>query len=808
MRIAVFRTRRAFIPLGVIYALTAALLELSGLPSDILSLSVADAQRISDSVKNVKVFGPSPLTSLKEDDLLAFSLADDPSSPLSSTSASPVIRVAGANDRVVLGAYWIDFVSGFDQHDRFSQWVQSQEPGQILIRHEFWGEPLNAISLEFKDTAMLKEIVGLFPEIKLVEPVAVYSKPKTMSIFMDNIHAFMSTREKDLSNVTPHKETGVAQVHESLKLFGKGIKVGIIDSGTDYKNPALGGCFGKGCKVAYGYDFVGDDGKSPDNDPRSTCDGHGTHVSGIIAANSTYFLGVAPQSTLGSYRVFPCVGSAPNDIIIKALLRAAEDGMDVINLSLGGPGGWNQEREALVIDMLSEKLGILVVAAAGNEGDMGAFEMGSPGVSRSAISVSSNENPYSSSWYFVASNSSKVTTGLDQNQPRKIPFLGDKVMDLNTTLAQIAPGISGNVTADACKPTTKDIKGKIVLVRRGDCTFAQKLKNMMKAKATGVIIINNLVGEPATSVSKSGLKIPVRSISREDGEFLLKQMQSQSKNGGIRIADGPSPITVKNTVGGLLSNFTSLGPDSELNLKPDITAPGGNIWSTFPLSMGGFGSDSGTSMASPYIAGCAALFLQGRPKSEHNSVAFKTALQNAARPILDGNPQRFNGPASVLQQGAGLVQMMEVLTSSVSISPSYVSLNDTLHLNGRQTFTITNLGKNPVTYRVDLLSAVGLTPFERNGTVAVLPKKTFATASMKSASSVQTIRVDPGSNATLDLDFSGPKNNPLLHVLYSGFIRFRPEKLDKSTPMISVPFLGMKGDYKTVAVFDRSFGLR
>lgn len=330
---------------------------------------------------------------------------------------------------------------------------------------------------------------------------------------------------------------------------------------------------------------MGDDGKSPDNDPRTTCDSHGTHVAGIIAANSTYFIGVAPQSTLGSYRVFPCVGSAPNDIIIKALLRAAEDGMDVINLSLGGPGGWNQEREAVVIDMLSKELGILVVAAAGNEGDMGAFEMGSPAVSRSAISVSSSENPYISSWYFVVNNSSKVTNGRDQRQQHKIAFLGDKVMNLNTTLAQIAPGTSGNVTADACKPITEDIKGKIALVRQGECTYAQKLKNAIRANATGVIIISNLAGEPASAASKSDLNIPVRFISREDGEFLLKQMQSQQKNGGVRIADGSLPITVKNTVGGLLSNFTSLGPDSELNLKPDITAPGGNIWSTYPLSV-------------------------------------------------------------------------------------------------------------------------------------------------------------------------------------------------------------------------------
>jgi minor extracellular serine protease Vpr len=287
---------------------------------------------------------------------------------------------------------------------------------------------------------------------------------------------------------------------------------------------------------------------------------------------------VAPQCTLGAYRVFSCSGSAPDDVIVKAMLRAAEDGMDVINLSLGGPGGWSQDREARVIDLISQKFGILVVAAAGNEGDLGAFQMGSPGVSRSAIAVSSNENPYVSEWYFsVRGNNSKGTT---DGQQRKIVFLGDEVMDLNATLAQTAPGTSGNVTADACDPISTDIQGKIAVVRRGDCTFAQKLRNLVKAKAKGVIIMNNVQGEPAVAVDKSGVNIPVRSISRQDGEYLLQQMQN---NNGVRIEDGSAPVTFKNPIGGQLSSFTSLGPDSELNLKPDITAPGGNIWSTYPL---------------------------------------------------------------------------------------------------------------------------------------------------------------------------------------------------------------------------------
>lgn len=106
--------------------------------------------------------------------------------------------------------------------------------------------------------------------------------------------------------------TGVAKVHSELGIKGKGIKVGVIDTGIYYKHQALGGCFGKGCKVAYGKDLVGDDytgfnDPNPDNDPLD-CAGHGSHVAGIIAGTdpNSPLLGVAPEATLGAYRIFGC----------------------------------------------------------------------------------------------------------------------------------------------------------------------------------------------------------------------------------------------------------------------------------------------------------------------------------------------------------------------------------------------------------------------------------------------------------------------------------------------------------------------
>lgn len=125
---------------------------------------------------------------------------------------------------------------------------------------------------------------------------------------------------------------------------GKGIKVGIIDGGVDYTREPLGGCFGSGCKIAGGYDFVGDnyDGNNdpePDSDPYDDCYPHGTFISGIIGANENIYgvVGVAPEASLYVYRVFGCNGAASDDIVLAAMQKAYDEDMDVINLSLGRP---------------------------------------------------------------------------------------------------------------------------------------------------------------------------------------------------------------------------------------------------------------------------------------------------------------------------------------------------------------------------------------------------------------------------------------------------------------------------------------
>jgi minor extracellular serine protease Vpr len=185
-------------------------------------------------------------------------------------------------------------------------------------------------------------------------------------------------------------QTKVDIARAELGLTGKKIKVAILDTGIDYDHPDLGGCFGPGCKVAYGYDFVGNAYNAsdpnnnvpvPGNDP-DDCNGHGTHVAGIVGAKAAAaggVTGVAPEVTLGAYKVFGCAGSSSADVIIAALERAYADGMQIVNQSLGAAFQWPQYPTSVVGDRLVEK-GVVVIASAGNSGATGTFSGGAPGI--------------------------------------------------------------------------------------------------------------------------------------------------------------------------------------------------------------------------------------------------------------------------------------------------------------------------------------------------------------------------------------------------------------------------------------------
>ncbi len=379
-----------------------------------------------------------------------------------------------------------------------------------------------SVDIDAANLATLRSVPG----VKAVYPVILVDGPPKPE----------GDGESGVDLATAVTQTGADLARSQLGLTGKGVKVGIIDTGIDYDHPDLGGGFGPGFKVAYGYDFVGDayDAASsgdaliphPDDNP-DDCAGHGTHVSGIVgakAASVTGVTGVAPEVTLGAYRVFGCSGSSSSDVIIAALERAYADGMQVVNQSLGAAYQWPQYPTAQVGDTLV-KAGVVVVASAGNSGATGTWSLGAPGVGTDVIGVASFDNVAVFQDAFAISTDTTISN--DDNKIGFTPASAAPTPPASGAFLMARTGTT-STTNDGCNPLEAgSLNGKVALIRRGACSFYQKSFNAQNAGASGVVLYNNAAGFLTPTVAGTpAITIPVVMITQSAGAIVDSRIQA------------------------------------------------------------------------------------------------------------------------------------------------------------------------------------------------------------------------------------------------------------------------------------------
>ncbi|KAJ7902169.1 subtilisin-like protease [Mycena olivaceomarginata] len=514
---------------------------------------------------------------------------------------------------------------------------------------------------------------------------------------------------------------------------------GITGKGTDYTHPSLGGGFGPGFKVAGGFDLVGDDytGENapvPDPDPLDQCSGHGTHVAGIVGANpgnEFNISGVAYDATIFSYRIFGCTGVVQDDVIVDALLMGTKAGMDILTMSLGGADGWTESVSSVVSSRIAAS-GTIVTIAASNDGASGAWFTSSPGNAINAISVASSDNT-------VIPLQSLTVSGVTHDP---ITYYDTFPIPVVGTLPLYAISNDTTVVDDACNPlpaSTPDLSGFAVLVRRGTCTFAQKLANIAAFGGNTTLIYDNGSGFAAIDVGNFSAVL----IQAEDGVFLAQQFAA-----GAHIIPAPT--------GGLVSTFTSYGPTNDFFFKPAITAPGGNILSTFPVPLGSWALFSGTSMATPFMAGSAALVL-----------SVKGALQKPiSSSLTDGDPFQ-----TAAQQGAGLVQVFDAIFGTTTLSRTELILNDTAHFAGPQKFTVKNTGKTVKTYTLSHVPAGTAVTFEAGSILPEIGPVPLSTDFASVTFNGGKFTLQPGQSHDVVATITPPKGvDATTFPVYSGFI--------------------------------------
>jgi minor extracellular serine protease Vpr len=578
--------------------------------------------------------------------------------------------------------------------------------------------------------------------------------------------------------------TGADIAQNELGLTGEGVKVAVMDTGIDIDHPDLGGPGFPNSRVVAGYDLVGDDYNEASSDPDrrvphpdavpDDCQGHGTHVAGIVGANgegrADGITGVAPGVTFGAYRVFGCEGSTSADIMIAAMERALADDMDVLNMSIGSSYSWPSYPTATASDLLVDR-GMVVVASIGNSGASGLYSAGAPGLGEKVIGVASFDNTHVTARSVVANPSGTA-----------VPYLGlGDVADPPTEGTTDPLVDAGTVCPSVGIPLEADVAGKTALIARGSCSFEEKYSTAHAAGATAVVIYNSSPG----LFSGGGVvdrDIPGIGIPQAEGKALVAELAAGTE---VTLTWSAGEVSTPSPTGGLISSFSSYGLSPDLALKPDIGAPGGNINSTLPLEQGGHGVNSGTSMASPHVAGAVALLLEAQPRLRASQV--RSMLQNSADPAAWSGAPAAGYLDNAHRQGAGMLDIPGVVQAGASVRPAKLSLGESTKTGTiTRSVTVRNTTKKTVTYTVSHAPALAT----YGNTFAPSFADTYADVSFSS----ESVKLKPGKSEVIRVTVTAPEATDADQLIYGGYVVVTAGDGTK----YSVPYAGYAGDYQAI----------
>ena len=635
---------------------------------------------------------------------------------------------------------------------------------------------------------------------------------------------------------------------------GEGKVIAVIDTGVDMTHPAFTGAMPDNValsedqvqalvphlgavksgqymseKFPFAYDYADDD---VDAAPREGGSGfHGTHVAGIAAGNADKIVGTAPDAQI----IVGKVTRSEDDALLDSALLAALDDMvvlrpDVINLSLGWTAGMDNEADS-VYDTVYKKLqeeGITVNAAAGNAfstgyghnsgkglpyaSDPDTSVMDEPATYPSVVAVGSVENALIRNAFTAA--------GMDIGYQRSRGMNGEKVAyfsDLPAgTYEYVDAGFASEEDVAALKEKFPNgLSGKIALVSRGKMTYQKKVENLYDLHPAGVLVYNNVSVGSLIIMNLTTQDVPAAFISQADGQAMLAASDHH-----LTIAEGqvlPQSTTYE------ASEFSSWGVSPDLRLKPEIAAPGGNVFSAIPN--GAYEQTSGTSMATPQMAGISAIVLQrvqsdplfASMSARDKADVVQNLIMGTARPLTDA-AQTSGALYSPRKQGAGLVDALAATTSSVypTVAGAAEPSRPKADLGDGTTgwhfdVTLHNLGAAPATYE---LSSQALSEIVDGGFFTEHSSDwrgrgvevTYSGAASASAEGA-TVTVPALGEATVGVDVmpgsefaSYVADNTPNGTFLDGFVRFA-SKTD-GQPDLAVPYLGFYGDWGKAPIFD------
>jgi minor extracellular serine protease Vpr len=575
----------------------------------------------------------------------------------------------------------------------FKQWLRVNAP-KAKATGEF-DISLNAVAVKLNGEALAK--IATAPQVVRAQYQGLYY-PTAVDPDLDLIEA-------------PASWTAAGGTSSSA---GAGVKVAIVDSGIDATHPCfsdagypvqtqLGDARFTNNKVIVAKVF---NNKTPSRRYSAEAIGaHGTHVAGTVGCNygtaanvdgvpiSHPISGVAPRALLGNYNVFPAdVANARSEDILNALDAAYADGFDVANMSLGGGAHGIQDLLTIAVDNL-DRANMVVAVAAGNSGP-GHYTVESPGSAARALTAG------------AATVGHLIATPITVGGATAAGIAGEFATvgsDLGAPLGVVTEAPTNGVTglSTACAPLGTDLSGKIALISRGVCSFSAKIRNAQDAGAVAVLVVNNIAGD-GIGMAQDGTPnqptVPAYNVSLDDGSAM-------KTHNGEATTIGASPAYLITGNDDFMAGFSSQGPtDVDFRVKPDVVAPGVNVLSSIPVSYCGgspcFAFFQGTSMATPHLAGSAAVLRWANPTM--TAAEIRSAIVNTAdQGVLKMTTSTTGALETDVQiVGAGRENLLSAVDATVALDPVSVSFGAVPSGSGQVRgfgVTVKNLTGGPLT---------------------------------------------------------------------------------------------------------------
>lgn len=580
----------------------------------------------------------------------------------------------------------------------------------VQSQHEVFSSFTKKHHIPFDESYSYDTVLnGISGNVKASDLEKLLEVPGIRSIEPNTEVYALETPQESTSEVTPFMDQTVPHLDiEKLwdkGITGQGVKVAVLDTGIDYNHPEFEGVYKGGHNFIphnadlYSEERADDDpyetypgeraeGAAPEKDGRSFETTHGTHVAGTIAAqgNNSYGIkGIAPDIELYAYRVLGAYGSGSTAGIIAAIEMSVEEEMDIINLSLGGGSNSEHTADAAAINNAALE-GVTSIIATGNAGP-GRGSIGNPATATLGIAVGNSTPPEE-----FKQASVHVEAGSYSNESvielMAWNYGSNPEEDLQGEHEIVAiPGYGEPEDFEGL-----DVEGKVALISRGDIPFVDKIAAARDAGAIGTLIHNNVDSGPANVFLSTAFDfIPSFDMATTEGEALREALEDSS--GYVSFGEFETTASEGNE----MTASSSQGPSTpNFDIKPDVVAPGTNIMSSVPAFQRdypdadyGMAYDraTGTSMATPHVAGVAALVKSANP--EFDPFDIKVALSNTAK-LLDTEAY------DVFIQGAGLVQPLAAVEAEAYAYVIDTAVSEDVEIeNIKGTITFGNVETNP-----------------------------------------------------------------------------------------------------------------